>query len=297
MERRPAEIESYAALEGQFVAWAQTQPALRAAVVVGSRARPGPVSAVSDLDLVVFATDRDPYVSSPAWLRALGPLWLAVRNDTGGGDPEWLALYADGFKADFVLTRTAENSSLADRLRASPYRNVYRRGVRALFNHGGALDLPVELRDRPVDPPARPGAAEFTTAVEAAWYAADRAARMLARGDVWRAKQQVDGALKQRLLQMLAWQAQARPGEPPQTWEDGRYLDDWADAEARRALPATFGAYDALDLWRALAATLALYHRLARATAGLFGYSYAAGTEAQITAWIEQLRSLAQRAG
>lgn len=238
----PGAIDDYAALERRLIAWAQTQPALRAAVVVGSRARSGPAHPLSDLDCVLFTTTPEAYAGVDGWLRALGPLVLAVRNATGAGDPEWLALYAGGFKADFVLRPTPENASLADRMRASPYRRVYQRGVRALFNHGGAPDLPADWLAEPVAPPARPSADEFAAEVQGAWYAADRAARMLARGDLWRAKQQVDGALKQRLLQMLAWHAAARPDdgpdERPAIWDDGRYLSAWAEAAAVRALPA-----------------------------------------------------------
>lgn len=291
MERAaaPEALDDYTALERRFVAWAQTQPALRAAVVVGSRARPEPPDPLSDLDLVVFTTTPETYAGRN-WLSALGPLWLAVRNTTGAGDPEWLALYAGGFKADFVLTRTPESASLADRLRATPYRRVYQRGVRALFNHGGALDLPTDWVAGPLAAPPPPSAAEFAEEVQAAGYAADRAARMLARGDLWRAKQQVDGALKQRLGQMLAWHAAAHPGDRPPPWDDGRYLSAWAEAEALAALPGTFGDYSVAGLWRALTATLDLYHRLARETAARWGYAYAAGAEAQLTAWIARVR-------
>jgi aminoglycoside 6-adenylyltransferase len=280
---------SYAELERRFVDWAQGQAALRAAVVVGSRARAEPVHPLSDLDLVVFTTMPEVYAATSDWLSALGPLWLAVRNDTGGGDPEWLAIYAGGLKADFVLVATAEAASLPDRMRATPYRNVYRRGVRTLFNRGGASDLPDELLQTPLRQPDPPTPAQFTAAVHAAWYAADRAARMLARGDLWRAKQQVDGSLKQALLQMLAWHSRSMPGKTSATWDDGRYLGEWAEPAAVQEIPDTFAAYEAGDMWRALFATLALYQRLAREAAAKLGYAYSGNTEAALLNWLHRV--------
>ena len=281
----------YAALEARFLAWAAAQPALRAAVVVGSRARPEPPHPLSDLDLILFTTTPAVFAAASDWLAALGPIWTAVRNDTGGGDPEWLVLYAGGLKADFVLTPTPESASLADRLRASPYRNVYRRGVRVLYNHRGPPALPAEWLRAPLDPPLLPDQAAFTAGLHAAWYAADRAARLLARGDLWRAHQQVDSALKQALLQMLAWHAHARPGAPARTWDDGRDLARWADPAAFAALPAAFAAHAGPDLWRALFATLALFHRLARETAQSLRYPYPAETEAAVLDWLRQVHA------
>ena len=280
---------SYAELERRFVDWAQGQAALRAAVVVGSRARAEPVHPLSDLDLVVFTTTPQVYAATSDWLSALGPLWLAVRNDTSGGDPEWLALYAGGLKADFVLAPTPETASLADRMRATPYRNVYRRGVRTLFNRGGAGDLPDDLMQTPLREPDPPPPMQFTAAVQAAWYAADRTARMLARGDLWRAKQQVDGTLKQALLQMLAWHSRSMPGRTQATWDDGRFLNTWAEPAAVEAIPDAFGAYAASDMWRALFATLALYHRLAREAAANWGYAYPTQTEADLLHWLRRV--------
>ena len=281
----------YAELEQRFAAWAQTQPALRAAVVVGSRARPALPDPAADLDLVLFTTTPAAYADSGAWLSALGPVWLAVRNATGRGDAEWLVVFAGGFKADFVLLPTVPDASLAERLQASPYRNVYRRGVRAVFNQGGAAELPAEWLAEPLTVTGAPDEVIFRQAVEAAWYAADRAARMLARGDLWRAKQQVDGALKQRLLELLAWHAAARAEAGRVIWDDGRHLGEWAEAEALAALPETFGAYAAADLWRALWATLALHERLARETAATLGLKYDEALAADLRAWWQRLET------
>ncbi len=125
---------TYEQLENNFVTWAHTQPDLRAAVVVGSRARHHhPADEWSDLDLILFTTSPAWYASHSDWLAELGEVWLYVLNHTGHGDPEWLVLFANGLKVDFVLAPIPPDSApgLQQMLNDSPYQFVFQRGVRA----------------------------------------------------------------------------------------------------------------------------------------------------------------------
>ena len=91
-------------IQARVVAWARTQPAIRGAVVVGSRAHSTPATDEwSDLDLILFSTEPDAYAADGSWLARFGPVWLTQLEHTGRGEPEWYALYAGGLKADFVL--------------------------------------------------------------------------------------------------------------------------------------------------------------------------------------------------
>ena len=50
-------------LENRVVTWAESQPSIRAILVVGSRARRDfPADEWSDLDLMIFATDFEGYL-------------------------------------------------------------------------------------------------------------------------------------------------------------------------------------------------------------------------------------------
>lgn len=79
--------------------------------------------------------------------------------------------------------------------------------------------------------------------------------------------------MKQHLLTMLEWQAAAQP-EKRDIWYEGRFLSEWADRQAVAELPATFAAYDAADLQRALFATLDLFRQSARDIARRLVYAY-----------------------
>jgi aminoglycoside 6-adenylyltransferase len=87
---------------------------------------------------------------------------------------------------------------------------------------------------------------------------------------------------------MLEWHALATRGNANTTWHDGRYLSEWADPAAVDALPATFAAYDRADLARTLPATVELYLRLEKETAGAWGYAPAGRESEAVTTWIRQ---------
>ena len=65
------------------------------------------------------------------------------------------------------------------------------------------------------------------------------------------------------------------PGHDP--WERGRFLEEWADPRAVRELPSAFAHYNEEDIWRALAVTMDLFHRISLETEKQPGYAYPTG--------------------
>ncbi|MCI0396144.1 MAG: aminoglycoside 6-adenylyltransferase [Chloroflexi bacterium] len=132
-------------LQTNALAWAGEQPDLRAVVLVGSQAREDqPADAYADVDLVLFVLDPAVYAASAEWLATIGPLWLAVPNRTGRGDPEWLALFAGGYKVDFVFTSIQAGETLQQALAAFLEQWADPRAVAALpdtFARYDAADL------------------------------------------------------------------------------------------------------------------------------------------------------------
>ena len=64
---------NYERLETGISNWAKEQDPVRAAVVIGSRAREDRTpDAWSDLDLMLFVTDPQRYVEDTSWLAAFG---------------------------------------------------------------------------------------------------------------------------------------------------------------------------------------------------------------------------------
>jgi aminoglycoside 6-adenylyltransferase len=270
--------QSYAELEAAFLEWAQRNPELELALVVGSRSRnQPPADEWSDLDLILFFEDPQPWTKDHAWLEAFGQIELIYAHASPAGDVEWLLLYASGLKADFMVARfPPQVKNAADReeyLLNGPFAEVFSFGVRLLVDRRAEFaDLPQKAGRAGAS--ALPSEDAYNTCLQRFWMNCTRAAKFLRRGDLWRAKMLCDCTMKQAILSMLEWLALVEGASAGQVWYEGRNLPNWADARALEALPDTFGRYDRDDLWRALDASMNLFNRLAQECSRRLGYPY-----------------------
>ena len=271
--------------------WVVDNHDLRAVVVIGSQARQNsPADQFSDLDLVLFSTHAEVYARDEGWLEAIGTPWLAVRNTTGRGDPEWMVVFEGGAKVDFVFSRLAEElrtAPLRSILEYSPYSFAYARGVRVLYDRENPAS---ESRIFPFPAQSEPNPTEdeFSQTVQRFFLQALRSARFLRRGELWRAVSLINGKLKDPYLTMLEWHARKNGSD---TWYEGHFLEEWADPRAVHDLPGLFAAYDPAALWDALYASLAAFRWTAGETAGQLGLVYPADLDARITREIRNLRN------
>lgn len=263
---------TYDELEARIAAWAAAQPAIRAVIVIGSRAR-GNADQWSDLDLLILTTDPARYAADPGWTSAFGEVWLTYMEPTGLGDPEWYIVFAGGLKIDAVLLRV-DDAALDLEALVEPFDDwdAFRRGANVIFDRSGA---PRALPPKPPKSRALPTAAEYDNVVSGVLLAALTTAKFVARGDYWRAQRWFANDLHPHLLTLAEWQAQAaQPGRD--TWYAGRFLDDWADARVIAALPQLFPQYDRASLSAALIALLDLTRWLGGDVAEKLGFRYPA---------------------
>ncbi|MFN8561735.1 MAG: aminoglycoside 6-adenylyltransferase [Anaerolineae bacterium] len=276
---------NYEQLEARIGMWARTQPAVRAVIICGSRAR-GDADRWSDLDAILFTTERERYVADPGWLSALGAPLVTYLEDTDGGDPEWYVVYAGGVKLDVVMLRVEDASPDLDALLPLyPYQGVFARGIRVLFDR---LGTPRVIAPKPVPPPASPTAAEFANRVSGFLMAAATTAKFIARGDYWRAQRWFANDLHVHLLALIEWHARASDAERD-TWYAGRFIEQWADPRAVAALPQSFALYERDSLQRALWAMLDLFRVLGEETAARLGYAYPIEAHEQIAALVREI--------
>lgn len=283
--------ERYEQFIQRFVAWAETVPDIRAAVVIGSRARTErPADEWSDLDLVFFTMQPQFYITTTFWLDALGPYWLSFMERTPGGEGRERRVMFDGaLDVDFVpLPSDAVPSFFSP---APQDLDFIRRGFRIVLDKDGALSeaaraLPPELL-QPVALP--PDEDTFLNVVNDFWYHAVWSAKKLRRGEWWTAAGCINTYMKgQCVLPMITWHAQGAHGGDYDTWMNGRFLDQWADPRVIDGLRSAYGRYEADDLWRALFGTMSLFRWLAADTARMLGYPYPAAAEQQVTAWVKR---------
>lgn len=277
----------YAQLCRRVFNWAKEQPSILAVIVIGSRARPeNAADEWSDLDMVLFTLDLEEYRSDPSWLQQIGDVLLSVLDHTGRGDPEWLVVFSDGLKGDFAFTRIPEQCrmlpALPELLAATNfYHEAYQRGIYCLLDKTNP-----ENEGKPIPwfhrQSAHTSQDEFQKCMNHFWMEALRAAKFIRRGDLWRAYYTCNYAMKQRVLQMAEWQAQAQHGLEYETWYDGRYLDRWADPRLIRQLPAAFGEYEQSRIRAAFFNTVELFGWLALETASALKLVYPVLIETRI---------------
>jgi aminoglycoside 6-adenylyltransferase len=270
--------QAYEHLIAKFIPWAEGREDIRAAVVIGSRARGAdhPADEFSDLDIILAATDPQPYIAAGGWVEAIGVPWLAFVEKTPDGRlSERRVLFEGGLDVDFAfmpvdlvreMLKTGVDPDLAD---------MIRRGVRVLVDKDGLAAQMLAAAPIAAQPPQAPSEAEFLQIANDFWYHTVWTAKHLRRGELWWAKGCCDGYLKALLLRMLEWHARATRGPEHDTWMRGRFLEEWADPRAVMELRRAFARYDTDEIWRALAATMDLFRWVSVETADRWGYAYA----------------------
>lgn len=267
----------------RLIQWAETQPALRAILAVGSQVRHDhPADQWSDFDYQLFVTDCAPYLDGGEWLAALGTVWACLPFQWPGGEPERLVLFEGGQKVDFHFFPV---SALDEMVRAQTLDEVYRRGYTILVDKDGqAGRLPACPFAAPEYP--KPTRDEFQVTATRFWYSALQIAKEIGRRELWRAKLADCGMLKGDLLRMMEWHARLQGRD---TWYGGRFVLEWADAAVREAIPDLFAGFDVQGCWQAHRASIRLFRRLAAAVAARLDYDYPADLDDHVSSMIERM--------
>ena len=284
-------VKAYQLLAEKFVQWAQGEGGIRAALMIGSRARADhPADQWADLDLIVVAADPGPYLASAAWLSAIAVPWLTFIETSGDGRVlERRALFEGGLDVDFAFLPLEMARQMAQFGLPPDVADMFRRGARLLLDKDDLFASIIDLAGAPLPPVSPPSPDEFMNLVNDFWYHAVWSAKHLRRGELWWAKSGCDDHMKYLLRRMLEWHARLRHGPEHDTWLRGRFLEEWADPRAVKELYQTFAHYDAQDIWRALFATMDLFRWLSYEAAGSLGYGYPRLGEQHATGLVQEL--------
>jgi aminoglycoside 6-adenylyltransferase len=280
--------DCYEQILRRFVAWAESVPDLRAAVVIGSRARTDhPADDWSDLDLVFFTTSPQTYLADTAWLDVLGPHWVTFLEYSPEGEArERRVMFEGALDVDLIPLPVEAQAGF---MRPGPGDlDFVRRGFRIVLDKDGTLAANAQPLP-PLAPAALPDEQTFLNLVNDFWYHTIWTAKKLRRGEWWTAQGCVDHYLKrQGVLPMITWHAQAAHGADYDTWLGGRFLDEWADPRVVEGLRGAFAHYERDDLWHALFKTMDLFGWLAAETAHTLGYPYPAPAVEQVRTWVSR---------
>jgi len=260
----------------QIAEWANRRDDVHALILLGSQARTEhKADQWSDIDIVLLVDDPDRYLGSPTWLEELGsPLLTLVQPSALGGGLERRVLFRSGMDVDFSFVPTALAPDLVTMADDPQVLRVLGRGVRVIVDKTDFVKKALDGLSYSGPLVVLPSEAQFEQTVSDFWYHVILAAKKLRRGEVWVAKSECDSHLKKLVVELMTWQA--RLTDPlPDTWHEGRYLEEWADRRSLDELRDACARYDPNDVARALRATAALFERLAVACAQRLGFALA----------------------
>jgi aminoglycoside 6-adenylyltransferase len=238
--------------------WAENDPNVRLALLVGSQARKEvPADPLSDIDLALFAHEPDPLLHDERWIAGLGSYWTShlEANALQTGD-ERRVLFRDGQDVDFAVFPVGVLRAMTTDPRAAA---VLRRGFRPLVNK--ELVEVVVPPDGP--PPVPPTVSEFSNLVNDYWFHLVWAAKKLRRGELLTASEAINGHLRALLVRTARWHALVRGPSGRDLWHAGRFFEKWADPRVLRDFPATVAQYDPRSIAHALRASRDLFVWLA----------------------------------
>jgi molybdopterin-guanine dinucleotide biosynthesis protein A len=247
--------------------WSSGREDVRALLLVGSQARAEvPADRWSDLDLLFLLEDPQPYVDDAGWIEEFGRPVVTFLEATVDGHWERRALYEAGEDVDFVLFPAAALDRLEESENAA---SLLRRGYRVLVDRVGLGERLERIASSPA-PLSMPTGHDLRELTSDFWYHALWTAKKLRRGEVFTAKECLDGYMKTRLVTLLGWHARA-VDPSVDTWHGGRFLERWADPGALAALERAYALYDLRDVARALWETIDLWQGLEEEVASRLG--------------------------
>lgn len=263
--------KTHQTLMNNFVSWANSEPAIRLAFIVGSMARNDrPADEWSDMDIVIATLDTDKLLRNSDWLRNIDVPKVIFNEKTPTGDTERRVLFESGLDVDFVVIHMESIKAALDN---GLVPSIISRGVKVIIDKD-ALAGDLKAPDKYVPENRLPGYDEFLNTTNDFWYHSVWTAKKMRRGELMQAKSCCDAYMKYLLINMLRWQAYCKNGIEYDTWHDFRFFEKWVDPAVLQPLKNAFAHYDSEDIWDALFATMNLFREVSRETAAMLKYDY-----------------------
>lgn len=276
--------EEYNKLINSFMSWANKNDDIRAAVIVGSRARINePADEWADLDVTIFSTIPEKYLDSTDWLKNMGNYWITfIEDDALGLTKERRVLYEGGLDVDYVFYP----DSVIDDLFENPEVNgIIARGLRVLIDKDNKF-VKLDKLNKADKAQFKVSEHELLNSINDFWFHAVRATKKILRGELWIAKSNIDSYMKNSLLNLVEIHAKVNNGIDYDTWHNGRYLEKWADPRIIEGLKNSFSYYEKKDIERALIETMNLHRWIAKEICDKLNLVYPNVADEKASEWI-----------
>jgi aminoglycoside 6-adenylyltransferase len=293
----PISSDSYEELIQKFISWANAQPDVRMAVVLGSRARTDhPADEWADLDILMVTINPKHYVDTSEWTAEMGkPIATFIEETSGADEQERRVLYGGMLDVDYAVFPAskverllkAEVNTQMPAETVLELANAFGRGMRIILDKDGLSDKLKGIISGIKQPrPQLPTQQEFLQVVNDFLYHCVWTVKHIMRGELWWALTCLNCRLASLQLRMTEWQARATHGKDYDTWFRGRFLEKWANPEVTTGLKNAYGHYDKNDVSTALMGSLNLFRQTATTTAEKLNLQYPTEADKKITVWI-----------
>ncbi len=285
---------TYETIIAGFMEMAKNDEKIRAALIVGSRARTEvPADEYSDLDLVAIVENPSAFLDDTDWLGKIGKHYLTFLENTAvGGGKERRVLFEEGLDVDIAFFPV---SALPELEQDPEPLGVFAKGVRVLFDKDGTVTALVHQAPKNLPAPQMPGSEEIRNAIHDFWYHAVLAAKKIRRGELLDAKSICDSYMKHLLMQLVRTQTKLNKGLAFDTWHGNRFFEKWADPETVSAYKNLYGVYEEEDVWRALHNTMSFFRETAKDVCVKMDLHYPEEGDAYAAGLVESLYSQEQR--
>ncbi len=244
---------------------------MKAGIIIGSRARTEcPADEYSDIDIILLVDDIDFFIQSDEWLDRLGKHHISFSEYTVANGKERRVFFDNALDADFLFLQANDINKIE---KDENVKGIISRAYRILFDKISFSDVLGRMTLSP-EPYLLLSENDFKNIVGNFWFHSIWAAKKVLRGELWVAKNCVDGYMKNLLLQMIELYSHTVNSSNYDTWHCGRFIEQWAEPWIVERFPDIYGSYSANDIFRALFGTMDLFRKLAVETAGRLNYIY-----------------------
>ena len=277
----------------KIVRWAEAQDRIRVVLLESSRANPrAPLDVLSDYDVVLIVSDTRPYARGGDWSQGYGKPLLQVRDTErvfGLRKYNCMVLYDDGTKVDYSVWPLALVQRIQSRGRLPEDLDL---GYRVLLDKDHLMrDLPSPTHTAHI--PKRPSEQEYQSLVQEFWWCTTYVAKNLWRDEFMPMKVILDYEIKYLLVRrLLEWRIEIDHDWSAKPGFFGRGLEQHLDAATWAQLEATYTGPESEDNWQALFKTIDLFRQVAIDVGRALGYDYPHAIDAQVRAYLQQIRRL-----
>ncbi|MFD0590443.1 aminoglycoside 6-adenylyltransferase [Paenibacillus sp. GCM10027627] len=265
--------------------FAEEEPAVRAAVLNGSRVNPHAAKdRFQDYDIVFFVNEVRHWVEDRSWIGRFGDILIMQLPDEGtllADEPResfaYLMLFADGNRIDLTFSPARELPEWKhDSL------------TLVLLDKDGLIGQlpPPNLNDYMTEHPSQ---SHFAECCNEFWWVGTYIAKGLARGELYYAKFHIERPVRDMLIYMLNWYIAAGSNFKANPGKLGKYYEQLLPPDMWSKFKLTFADSDPEKIWKALFMMCDLFREAAEETAERLGYVYNRDEDRRVSAYLKSI--------